>query len=450
MGVVLTMHAAPVVLPVGAPPIRDGAVVVDGARIAWVGPRREWTEPAEVVEWPGVLLPGLVNAHCHLQYSAYADKCQPGVDFLEWIAEFVPRNRTMTEADWRRSTADGVDALLRTGTTAVADIAAHAVAVDVLAGSGLAGISYLEAVGADAAGWPERRAALLAVLDRLTPRRLGVSPHTLYTLGAAVIRDCVALARDRGLRLHPHAAESPYEVEYVATGSGPFAAANRRWGLAMELLAAGGSARTPVAELAALGALGPDTHVAHGVHCDAADRAMLRAAGGTVALCPRSNAVLGVGAAPVAAYRAEGNPVAVGTDALSSTPSLDLLADVAALRELAIAQGSPEAGLDRWLIEAATRGGAAAMGLTDIGVLRPGARADLAAFDVPTDADPYTALVAHGAGRCAGTILAGRTAYAPALVTPVPAAPLSAVPVLATPVPAAPLSTAASEQFRGE
>jgi cytosine/adenosine deaminase-related metal-dependent hydrolase len=411
--VTVTMHVAPVVLPVCAPPVRDGAVVVDGDRIAWVGARREWTDPATVVEWPGVLLPGLVNAHAHLQYSWYADKCQPGVDFLDWIAEFVPRNRTMTEADWRQSTADGVAALLRTGTTAVADIAAYSVVVDVLAGAGLAGISYVETVGADDARWPERRAALLAVLDQPTPRRLGVSPHTLYTLGTAVVRDCVALARERGLRLHPHAAESPYEVEYVATGSGPFADANRRWELAMELIASGGSARTPVAELAALGALGPNSHVGHGVHCDAADRAALRDAGSTVALCPRSNAVLGVGEAPVAAYRAEGSPVAVGTDALSSTPSLDLLADVAALRDIALRQGSPEAGLDRWLVEAATLGGAAAMGLTDVGALRPGARADLTAFDIPVDpaSDSYSALVQHGAGRCAGTVLAGRTVH---------------------------------------
>ncbi|HVQ92153.1 MAG TPA: amidohydrolase family protein [Mycobacteriales bacterium] len=409
------MHVAPVVLPVSGPPIRDGAVVVDGDRIAWVGHRPEWTEPvgsggpAEVVEWPGVLAPGLVNAHCHLQYTAYADKCQPGVDFLDWIAGFPARNATMTEADWRQSTVDGVAALLATGTTAVADIAAHAVVVDVLAEAGLAGISYVETVGVDDARWPDRRARLLSIVDRESPRAVGISPHTLYTLGTAVVRDCVALARDRGLRLHPHAAESAYEVEYVATGTGPFAEANRRWGLAMELIASGGAARTPIAELAALGTLGPDSHVAHGVHADAADRATLRGTGTAVTLCPRSNVTLGVGAAPVAAYRAEGNPVAVGTDGLTSAPSLDLLADLAALRTLALRQGSPAEGLDQWLVEAATLGGAGAMGLTDVGVLRPGARADLAAFDVPVGPgdDPYRALV-HGAGSCAGTVLGGR------------------------------------------
>jgi cytosine/adenosine deaminase-related metal-dependent hydrolase len=401
------VHTAPVVLPVVADPVSNGAVVVERGRIVWVGPRAEWTGGGTVVEWPGVLMPGLVNAHCHLQYSSYADKCVPGVDFLEWISEFAPRNRTMSEMDWRRSTEDGVAALLRTGTTAVADIAAYPVVVDVLAEAGLAGISYVETVGVDDGRWPDKRAELLALLDRAGARQVGVSPHTLYTLGSAVFRDCVALARERGLRLHPHAAESPYEVAYVATGSGPFADANRRWGLAMELIAAGGAHRSPVAELAALGALGAGSHLAHGVHCDAADRAELRDTGTIVALCPRSNETLGVGRAPVAAYRAEGNTVAVGTDALSSAPSLDLLADVAALRAIALAQGSPEPGLDRWLIEAATTGGATAMGRDDIGALRPGARADLAAFDVSTDLDPFAA-VAAGAGRCAGAVLAGR------------------------------------------
>jgi aminodeoxyfutalosine deaminase len=405
------LHVAPVVLPVTGAPVRDGAVAVDGGVIAWVGPRRAWDGGGTVHEWPGVLGPGLVNAHCHLQYTSYADKCVPGVDFLEWIAEFAPRNRTMTEPAWRESTMDGVAALLRTGTTAVADITAHQVVVDVLAESGLAGISYVETVGVDDAVAARQAAALLAVVDRGSPRTVGISPHTLYTLGTAVFRATLALARERGLRLHPHAAESPYESEYVLSGTGPFAAANQRWGLAMELVASGGSGRTPVAELAELGGLGPDSHIAHGVQCDAADRALLRETGTAVAFCPRSNAILGVGAAPVAAYRAEGNPVAIGTDALSSAPTLDLLDDVAALREIALRQGSPDSGLDRWLIEAATIGGAAAMGLPGVGALRPGARADLAAFDVPTDLDPYTALAVGGAGHCAGTILAGTIVY---------------------------------------
>ena len=404
-----TLHAADLVLPVAAPPIRDGAVAVDGDRVVWVGARRDWSGTGPVETWPGLLAPGLVNAHCHLQYTAYADLYEPGVDFLDWISVFPRRNQTMTEADWLASTEAGVAELLRTGTTAVADVAARPVVVQ--AAAGLAGVSYLEAVGMDEAGWPARRPGFL---DRLAAARadraVGVSPHTLYTLGSGVVRDCVRAARERGLRLHPHLAESPYEVEFVATGSGPFAAANLRWGLAMELQAAGGSARTPAAELAELGALGPDVHVAHGVHCDAADRALLREHRTTVTLCPRSNRTLGVGEAPVAAYRAEGSPVAVGTDSRASAPSLDLLADVAALQEIALRQSSPAGGLDRWLVEAATLGGARALGLNEIGAIRPGDRADLAVFGVDVAGDPYAAVVGAG-GRCIGTVLAGRTVH---------------------------------------
>ncbi len=403
----VTLHTADVVLPVAAPPVRDGAVAVDGDRVVWVGPRRDWTGDGPVETWPGLLAPGLVNAHCHLQYTAYADMCEPGVDFLDWISVFARRNGSMTDEDWRASTADGVAELVRTGTTAVADVVNRRVAVE--AAAALAGVSYVEAVGVDETGWPGHRPVLLERLAAHAHRAVGVSPHTLYTLGSGVVRDCVAVARERGLRLHPHLAESPYEVEYVASGTGPFADAMTGWGFVMELITAGGSARTPAAELAGLGALGPDVHVAHGVHCDAADRALLREAGTTVALCPRSNTMLGVGEAPVAAYRAEGSPVAVGTDSRASVPSLDLLADVAALRETALRQGSPEAGLDRWLVEAATLGGARAMSV-DAGTIRPGARADLAVFDVDPAGDPYAALTA-AAGRCVGTVLAGRTVH---------------------------------------
>jgi cytosine/adenosine deaminase-related metal-dependent hydrolase len=406
--VTTTLHAADMVLPVAAPPIRDGAVAVAGDRVVWVGPRRDWTGTGPVETWPGLLAPGLVNAHCHLQYSAYADLCEPGVDFLDWISIFAPRNEDMTDADWRASAEAGIAELLRTGTTAVADVTTRPAVV--AAAAGLAGISYLEAVGVDEAGWPARRPVLLERLGAGTGRAVGISPHTLYTLGSGVVRDCVAAARERGLRLHPHLAESTYEVEFVATGSGPFAAANRRWGLAMELIAAGGSARTPAAELAELGALGPDVHVAHGVHCDAADRALLRKHRTTVTLCPRSNRTLGVGEAPVAAYRAEGSPVAVGTDSRASVPSLDLLADVAVLKEIALRQGSPADGLDRWLVEAATLGGARALGLSEVGAIRPGARADLAVLGVDVTGDPYAALVG-AAGRCIGTVLAGRVVH---------------------------------------
>jgi cytosine/adenosine deaminase-related metal-dependent hydrolase len=157
-----------------------------------------------------------------------------------------------------------------------------------------------------------------------------------------------------------------------------------------------------------LGGLGPDVHVAHGVHVDARDRALLRERQTVVALCTRSNAVLQAGEAPVADYLSEGNPVAIGTDSLASVPDLDLLAEARATRDLARKQGHEHP--DEAIVRALTLGGAQALG-QDLGTLHPGGRADLAVFDVPTDGDPHEALLEHGPRRCVATVLGGRIVH---------------------------------------
>jgi cytosine/adenosine deaminase-related metal-dependent hydrolase len=407
-----TVHAAPVVLPVTGEPIRNGAVLVEGDRIVAVGPREAIeANGARVREWPGVLTPGLVNAHTHLQYTDYADLATSGLPFFEWIRTLTARRQEWTPAQWQESARRGAHEVLRTGTTAVGDVVTDVAVLPVLARSGLAGIAYVEVVGVESHRWADARADLLRKLDG-APRgvRLGLSPHALYSIGSEVARGVAAVARERGLRLHPHLAETLDESEYVRAGTGTFADFGNARGLTFELLD-GGSGRHPVEEADALGWLGPDAHVAHGVHVDAAGRALLRERGTAVALCVRSNAVLGAGEAPVAAYLDEGSPVAIGTDSRASNTSLDLVEEIAAVRELALAQGFPAGGLARRLVEAATLGGAHALGLADAGRIEPGARADLAVFDVPTEGDPYEALVAHGAGRCVATVAGGRLVH---------------------------------------
>jgi len=408
---VLTAHSAPVVLTLTGAPVRDGAVLVDGGRVAAVGPARD-VVPAgvRVRAHRGVLLPGLVNAHAHLEYGpSFADLATSGLAFPAWIAELTRRRRGRDEAAWLVEARGSVHALLRTGTTCVADVVTTGPGVRAAALAGLGGISYLEAVGADDAAWPVERARL-EVLLATGGRPLGISPHTLYTLSSEVFRDCGRLARERGLRLHPHLAETTEEAELVLSGTGALSCALRGIGLDHDLLDVG-SGRTPAEQADHLGGLGPDVHVAHGVHLSSSDRALLRSRDTAVALCTRSNAVLRAGEAPVAALLAEGSPVALGTDSLASTPDLDLLAEARATRDLALLQGLPADGLAERLVRAATVGGAAAMGLAGAGTLVPGGRADLAVFDVPTDGDPYAALLDHGPGRCTATVLAGRLVH---------------------------------------
>jgi cytosine/adenosine deaminase-related metal-dependent hydrolase len=410
MGVVLTVHTADVVLPMTAPPIADGAVLVDGASIAAFGSRVDVVAghpDVRVRGHRGILTPGLVNAHAHLQYTDFADLASTGKPFPEWLAMVAERRSTFDDAAWQSSTRRGIHLALRSGTTAVADIVTDPAVLPTLARSGLAGTAYLEGLFLDADGWARRGAAFADLLVQPGgPNTIGVSPHTLYTIGTSVFVDLLSLARSRQLRTHTHLAESMAESEYVLTGTGPFADFAQRFDMDFELIGTGAGV-SPTRHLHDIGGLGSDVHVAHGVHLDSDDRAMLRTAGTYVALCVRSNAILKAGEPPVAAYLSEGNPVAIGTDSLASSPSLDLLEEAAATRAAAVGQGYKGDDLDRRLFEALTLGGAGAMGLTDAGRIAVGGRADLAVFDVPTDGDPYTALLEHGGGSCTATVLGG-------------------------------------------
>jgi cytosine/adenosine deaminase-related metal-dependent hydrolase len=397
----------------GGEPIREGGVLVEDDRIVAVGPRRELASSgARERVWRGVLTPGLVNAHAHLQYTDFGDLALSGLAFPEWIRALTARRSSFSEVMWQESARRGVHHMLRSGTTAAADVVTDPCVLVPVGRSGLRGISYVEVIADDAMWADGRRENLLAtLLGASGGRQLGVSPHTPYTVGTAVFEECVALARERGLRVHPHLAETAHEAEFIRHGTGRFAELNRGFGMALELLDVG-SGGGPAAYLDGFAGLGPDVHVAHGVHLAAADRVLLRERGTAVALCVRSNAILAAGEPPIANYLAEGSPIALGTDSLASSPSLDMWEEAAAARELAVRQGYAGEDLDRRLVEAVTVDGAATMGgLAGAGTLGAGGLADLAVFDVPTDGDPYAALVAHGTGTCVATVLGGRLVH---------------------------------------
>ena len=405
-----TVHTAPIVLTMMGPPLRDGAVLVEHDRVLAVGPRADvvaGATGARVRDWTGVMTPGLVNAHAHLEYGPpFADLATRGLPFAQWIAELTGRRQGMSEVDWQVSARGSAHQLLKSGTTAVADIVTRGPAIAVAASVGLQGISYAELAGVDVKGWPVALERLEALLGT-TGRERGVSPHTLYTLSSQVFREMVMLARDRGMRLHPHLAETSDEAEWVLSGTGAFASFVERFGFDFEL-AGLGTGLSAVKHCDELGGLGADVHVAHGVHVDAEDRALLRERETVVALCTRSNAVLHAGEAPVADYLSEGSPVGIGTDSLASCPDLDLLAEARATRDLARRQGLERP--DEAIVRALTLGGAQALG-QDVGTLHEGSRADLAVFDVPVSGDPYEALLEHGPGSCVATVLGGRLVH---------------------------------------
>lgn len=419
----VVVHRAPVVLSSGREPLADGAVAVADGRIVAVGPvdtvLSDLDSAATLVhEHHGVLTPGLVNAHTHLQYS---DMAEVGVaqhsGFESWMSAFMalyPLPR-----DWSASAAAGAALALRAGTTAVAEIVTDAAAGSAVHDAGLYGVAFWEVLGDTDRTWADggeqRVRAQLAALP--SHPATGLSPHAVYSLDTGVIRDLSRLARDLGIRQHIHAAESAWEDAYVRTGTGDLAErwrANGRGEFA--LLRDGGVGTGVIRYLDDLGALTPSTHLAHGIYVDADDRALLRERGVSVALCPRSNGVIGLDPPPVAAYLREGNAIAVGTDSLSSSPSLSPWHDVAALHDIARAQGYADGDLHERLFAAVTAGGAHALGLDDTGALRPGARADLAVFPAASAAprDVLAELVETGPGEASLTVVGGHVRWAAA------------------------------------
>jgi aminodeoxyfutalosine deaminase len=414
------VHHAPLVLPVAGPPIPDGGVVVADGRIVAVGALdalRAAHPSASTRAWRGVLTPGLVNAHTHLQYTSFgAVGTRRHPTYLDWSDAFVAEYARRSGGDWAAAARRGVGLSLRAGVTCLGDVVTDLAARDVLADEGVAGVTYLEILGADEAVW--QRGGEAAVREAIASARVdgwvrvGLSPHTPYTVDEPVLRASAALARELGVRLHVHLGEVDSEAEFYRTATGPLAERMARvsspeW----FVLARGGTGLSAAGFADACGLLGPDTHVAHGVHLDRDDVRLLRARGVAVALCPRSNAVTGTGEPPVAMMLAEGIDLAVGTDSLASSPSLDLLEDVAVLRALALAQGRVVVDLDERLLAAATIGGARALGLDgELGTLEPGKRADLAVFAVEVSGGA-TAVVEHGAGRCVGTVAGGRVRW---------------------------------------
>ncbi|MGS0562178.1 amidohydrolase family protein [Microbacterium aurugineum] len=417
----VTVYSAGLVVPITAPPIVDGAVAVREGRIMHVG-ERAWVLhslaergiDADEVHWPGVLTPGLVNAHTHLQYTGMASVGSGQYDgFEDWVRAFDPVYEG--GRDWAADAADGATQALRAGTTALADVVTDRSAATALHDAGLHGITYWEVMSWTNADWARTgRAQVEQALDALpTPPGTGLSPHAPYSLDIEPLLEIPDIVRERGGRIHIHLGEAAFEREFAHEHPQAWHTA----GLAsfQELRKAGfGTSATEFVDQ--LGVLGPDCHIAHGVYMSARDRAILRERRTTVALCPRSNAVIGLEEPPIAAYLREGSPIAVGTDSLSSSPSLDVLSDVAELARIARSQGYTDRDLHARLLGAATLGGAHAMGI-DVGpdrtgYLAVGALADLTFFDVPAGPDAVAELVDHGAGRTAATVVSGEVRYA--------------------------------------
>ncbi|HEY7422392.1 MAG TPA: amidohydrolase family protein, partial [Gaiellaceae bacterium] len=353
-------------LPVEGPPIEDGAVAIEAGRIAAVGTSAELGRGRHFPE--AAIVPGFVNAHTHLEYAVYAGFGDGLGDFSEWISLHIERKARIDWDDHVSIARAGAAECLASGVTTVGDCSYTGAAAVACAELGLRATVYLEVFGTDPDAALERFGAARARVepafsDRVRP---GISPHAPYSTGIDVYAACA----ETGLPLATHVSESASELAYLRDGSGPWSS--------MRLFVQPFGTTGPRL-LAEHGLLGPGLLAAHCVHVDEDEIELLAASGAAVVHCPRSNAFLGCGVAPLAALRRAGAIVALGTDSPASAPSFDLFEELrAAVAGSRAREQRADALSASEALELATLQGARALGLeAEVGSLVPGKRADL-------------------------------------------------------------------------
>jgi cytosine/adenosine deaminase-related metal-dependent hydrolase len=394
------------VVPVEGFPIPDGAVAIgDDGRITAVGPASEIGEGERFEE--AVILPGFVNAHTHLEYAVYAG-FGDGLSFGPWIAVHVERKRRIGLEDMEAIARLGALECLRSGTTTVGDCSYSGAAATACAELGLSAIVYLEVFGAVDAVRDSFEPMSERIANALSDEvLLGISPHAPFTTTLELYSAAISL----GHPVATHLSESQDELEYLRDGSGP-------WSAFAEMLVPP-LGTTGIRALADEGLLGPRVLAAHCVHADEEEIELLATHDVAVAHCPRSNAILGCGVAPLAALREAGVRVSIGTDSPNSTPSFDMFDELRTAVYVARAsERRPDALRAADALELATLGGARALGLAhDRGSLVPGKRADLTVLSLSGSPflpweDPVTATVLGGSPeRVLATLVSGTTRY---------------------------------------
>jgi aminodeoxyfutalosine deaminase len=370
------------VIPVDRPPIKNGAIRLDGTRIAEVGSAKT-VEGGPVVEFvDAAICPGLVNAHTHLELTHLEGRVPPSPDFIGWLERLRATMLEDSEPDETATTSarDGARQSLQHGVTTVGDITARASAVrSVLNHGPLRVVSFGEviATGRIRDQLPTRLQAAIDGAYVSEFLSIAVSPHAPYTIEPDGIRACAEAAERLEMRICMHAAETRDERQYTERGDGAFRHFLEGLGLVDDLIVCPELAPVPL--LRSCGVLGRRTLLAHCNYVDEDDMRTLASTRTHVAYCPRTHAAFAHDPHKFREMLSLGINVCVGTDSLASNPSLSVLDELRFLH----------AAFDDFdlvtLLRMGTINGATALGLQEtIGTLEVGKAADLAV--IPLDA----------------------------------------------------------------
>ena len=389
------IHAAHVLPVTPRATLAGHAVAIDAGRIVEVLPSpaaRGRYEASRVVELPRhVLMPGLVNIHCHAAMSLMRGIADD-LPLMTWLREHIwpAEGKHIGDEFVHDGSLLAMAEMLRAGITCVNDMyffpgatARAALRAGMRASLGIVAIEFPSAYASGPDDYLQKGFAVRDAYHGEALLSFAMAPHAPYTVGDETLRRMNVLAEELEMPLHTHLHETRDEI---------------REGLAQHGV-------RPLERLHRLGLVGPRLIAVHAVHLEPVELDLLARAGVHVAHCPSSNLKLASGIAPVAAMRSRGINVALGTDGAASNNRLDLLTEARTAALLAKAASGDAAVVGAHeVIEMATLGGARALGREgEFGSLEPGKWADLAALEL---SDPETipcydpaSHVAYAAGR---------------------------------------------------
>ena len=381
----MILHRAAWVLPIAAPPVRDGWVAVEAGQIVDCGagdpPAGSRVAATPFGTESAAIMPALVNAHTHLELSYMRGLVPPAASFDTWVRAMLSLRRKHPDpfaADIIHAAGAAIVEARNAGTGVIGDISNTLVSARLLSDAGMPGHVFHEILGFNA---PDPDALLSEARARVGVLDLGgrsvrvtVTPHAPYSVSPGLF---TAVAESgRGGLTSIHLGESPEEVHFLSHGGGPIQAA-------LEALGAWNPNWTPprcgpVEYVERFGLVSERLLAVHGVQLSYRELAQLTAAGATLVTCPRSNHWVGAGDPPVERFYASGVRVAIGTDSLASVEDLNVFAEMAAIRRLS--SDVPA----RAILESATRIGAEALEFgSEFGTIESGKRAALLAVRVP-------------------------------------------------------------------